>query len=278
MREIESPAITAALKKLILRENVVLSRDCRNMLRGAELAETEPAARFALSVLNENAGIAERDNVPVCQDTGMAVVFITLGQEVHITGSLTDAVNAAVREAYAEGGFRMSVLDPLTRVNTRNNTPAVLHTEIVPGDRVKIRFLAKGFGSENMTKLYMLTPSAGIDGVIASVTDAVKSAGSNPCPPVIVGVGIGGTADKAMELSKLTFFREMGTANPDASLDALENILMEKINALKIGAQGFGGGATALAVHILKFPTHIAGLPVAINIQCHCLRRGEIEL
>ena len=209
----------------------------------------------------------------------MAVFFVRLGQDAHVTGGLlTDAIDEGVRIGYAECGWRASVLDPLTRVNTKDNTPAIVHLEIVAGDGLTLDFLPKGFGSENMSRLFMLTPSAGIQGVEDSIVEAVRLAGANPCPPVIVGVGIGGTAEKAMETAKRQLLRPVGTPANDPELAALERRCLERINALGIGAQGFGGDTTALAVHCGKFPTHIASLPVAVNIQCNAMRLGHAEL
>lgn len=209
----------------------------------------------------------------------MAVFYIGLGQDVRITGGLlSDAVDEGVRQGYRECGWRASVLDPLTRMNTKDNTPAILHIELTEGDGLTLDFLPKGFGSENMSRLFMLTPSAGIKGVEDSIVEAVRLAGANPCPPVIVGVGIGGTAEKAMEVAKRQLLRPVGMPSPDAELAALEARCLERINALGIGAQGFGGDTTALAVHCGKFPTHIASLPVAVNIQCNAMRLGHAEL
>ena len=209
----------------------------------------------------------------------MAVFYIALGQDVHITGGLLgDAVDEGVRQGYAECGWRASVLDPLTRVNTKDNTPAILHIELTSGDKLVLDFLPKGFGSENMSRLFMLTPSAGIKGVEDSIVEAVRLAGANPCPPVIVGVGIGGTAEKAMETAKRQLLRPVGEPSADRELAALESRCLARINALGIGAQGFGGDTTALAVHCGKFPTHIASLPVAVNIQCNAMRLGHAEL
>lgn len=279
MRKINTETIKKTLKQIILHSCVSISSDCENALKKACDKENNPAAKFALSMLCENINAARQNELPACQDTGMAVVFLEIGQEVLLEGQyIYDAVNDAVKEAYTEGCFRMSVLDPLSRINTKDNTPAVIHTEIVKGDKVKISFLAKGFGSENMSKLYMLKPSDGIEGVKNCIIDTVKKAGSNPCPPIIVGVGIGGTADKAAAISKHALLRDINSTNPDSGLALLESELLQKINALEIGAQGFGGINTALAVFIEKFPTHIAALPVAVNIQCHSVRKGEAIL
>lgn len=278
MKEISFGEIVAAVRECV--------KACGRLTPSAKCAleerlkkESSPAARFALSMLAENAATAEREGLALCQDTGMAVFFVRLGQEVHITGgTLSDAVDEGVRLGYAECGWRASVLDPLTRVNTKDNTPAILHVELVAGESLVMDFLPKGFGSENMSRLFMLTPSVGIKGVEDSVVEAVRLAGANPCPPVIVGVGIGGTAEKAMETAKKQLLRPVGEPSPDPDLAALEKRCLERINALGIGAQGFGGDTTALAVHCGKFPTHIASLPVAVNIQCNAMRLGHTEL
>lgn len=252
---------------------------CEDALRRARQSESEASAAFALDMLLENARLAKERRLPLCQDTGMAVFFVKLGQDVHIKGGLlSDAINEGVRRGYRERGCRASVLDPITRKNTSDNTPAVIHYEIVAGDKLELTFLPKGFGSENMSRLYMLTPSDGIEGVKRSVLDAVKNAGSKPCPPVIVGVGIGGTADLASVLAKKQLLREVGSASTDPTLAVLERELKTEINALGIGVQGFGGNNTALAVHIGKYPTHIAALPVAINIQCNAARLANVVL
>lgn len=256
-----------------------LTPSCSRAVKAACDRESNENAKFALGMLVENARVAEKRHLPVCQDTGMAVVFLRLGQDVHVTGGLLDdAVNEGIRRGYLDNGYRASVLDPITRVNTRDNTPAVIHISVVKGDKLEIIFLPKGFGSENMSRLYMLTPSAGIDGVKASILDAVKQAGSNPCPPTVVGVGIGGTAEKAMLLAKEQLLREVGAPSEDKFLADLERELLRDINALGIGAQGFGGDTSALAVHIGKYPTHISALPVAVNIQCNAVRLSGVTL
>lgn len=248
-------------------------------LREALAHEQNPNAAFALSTLLENASVAEEKGLVLCQDTGMAVFFVRLGQDVHITGGLLeDAINEGVRRGYRRYGCRASVLDPVTRVNTGDNTPAIIHIETACGDKIELDFLPKGFGSENMTRLYMLTPSAGTEGVINAVADAVKTAGSKPCPPIIVGVGIGGTSEKAAELAKRQHLRDVGTPSPDKDLAALERECLARINALGIGVQGFGGDNTALAVHIGKYPTHITALPVAVNIQCNAVRKAHVVI
>ena len=278
MKEISFGEIVAAVRECV-KACGRLTPSAKCALEESLKKESSPAARFALSMLAENAATAEREGLALCQDTGMAVFFVRLGQEVHITGgTLSDAVDEGVRLGYAECGWRASVLDPLTRVNTKDNTPAILHVELVAGESLVMDFLPKGFGSENMSRLFMLTPSVGIKGVEDSVVEAVRLAGANPCPPVIVGVGIGGTAEKAMETAKKQLLRPVGEPSPDPDLAALEKRCLERINALGIGAQGFGGDTTALAVHCGKFPTHIASLPVAVNIQCNAMRLGHTEL
>ena len=278
MREITYEQIVNAVRECV-RACGRLTPSCKKALEDCLAKESGSAARFALSMLVKNADTAENENLAVCQDTGMAVFYVQLGQEVHVTGGLlTDAIDEGVRRGYAECGWRASVLDPLTRVNTKDNTPAIVHIDLVAGDGLTLDFLPKGFGSENMSRLFMLTPSAGIRGVEDSIVEAVRLAGANPCPPVIVGVGIGGTAEKAMETAKRQLLRPVGTPADDPELAALERRCLERINALGIGAQGFGGDTTALAVHCGKFPTHIASLPVAVNIQCNAMRLGHAEL
>ena len=209
----------------------------------------------------------------------MAVFFVRLGQEVHIEGGLlTDAIDEGVRVGYSKNGYRASVLDPISRINTKDNTPAIVHIDLVEGEDLEIEFLPKGFGSENMSRLFMLKPSQGVEGVKDCIVQAVEESGANPCPPIIVGVGIGGTAEKAMSVAKEQLLREVGEPSSDDTLAAMEKEVLERINALKIGAQGFGGDTTALAVHIGKFPTHIAALPVAVNIQCNAMRKSRVVL
>ena len=263
--------LTGACSKLTL--------SCQKALARALESETSPNARFALETLLENAQVATEQDLPVCQDTGMAVFFVKLGQDVHIEGGLLqDAIDDGVREGYKEHGYRASVLDPITRVNTKDNTPAIVHISLVLGDKLEITFLPKGFGSENMSKLFMLKPSDGVEGVKNAVVQAVKDAGANPCPPIVVGVGIGGTAEKAMEIAKEQLLREVGEHSGDPMLADMEKELLARINMLGIGAQGFGGENTALGVHIGKYPTHIAALPVAVNIQCNANRMAKAVL
>ena len=249
---------------------------CKQALEKARNAEDCPTARFALDVMCENADIAASKGYPVCQDTGMAVVFLQVGRELKLDGDIYRAVNAGVRRGYQM--LRKSVLDPVTRVNTGDNTPAVIHTRITEGDKIRVEIMLKGFGSENMSKVYMLNPAQGLEEAKRLIVESVAQAGSNPCPPVIVGVGLGGTLEKACELSKHALFRKLGSANPDPQLNELEKYLLDEINKLGIGAQGFGGKTTALGVFIEKYPTHISSLPVAVNMLCHCSRAASFEI
>jgi len=280
VRHIDAADIEAAVEKLCIEANIYLNEDIRNALvRGIELEESE-TGRSVLESLVRNADIAAREGLAICQDTGMAVVFVEIGQSVHITGgSLEEAINNGVRKGYKKGYLRNSVVtDPLRRNNTGDNTPAVIHYDINNGDDLVIHMAPKGFGSENMSVLKMLKPSDGIEGVKAVITDAVSKAGPNPCPPVVVGVGIGGTMEKAAILAKKALLRPVGSSNPDPYYKALEEELLESINRLGIGPAGLGGRITALGVNIETFPTHIAGLPVAVNISCHVTRHKSITL
>lgn len=271
MRELESGIITRTVARLCVEANTRLPEDVRCRIRAARSAEDWPVAQDILDKIIENYSIG--GDTPICQDTGMACVFLEVGQEVHIAGSLAGAVDEGVRRGYTEGYLRKSVVrDPLERLNTGDNTPAMLYTELVPGDRVKITVAPKGFGSENMSRIAMLKPSDGLEGVKKFVLETVELAGPNPCPPIVVGVGIGGTFDKCALLAKKALLRELGTPNQRDFYAGLEQELLEKINALGIGPQGFGGRTTALAVHIETLPTHIAGLPCAVNINCHVAR------
>ena len=274
VREIEAAKITDTVKRLCIQANVILPEDVKNCIIKRKSEENWAPAREILDRIEENFELAAAENVPICQDTGVACVFLEIGQEVHIAGGdITQAVNEGVRQGYAEGYMRKSVVrDPLDRVNTGDNTPAMIYYDIVPGDKIKITVAPKGFGSENMSQIKMLRPSDGIEGVKAFVLKAVEEAGPNPCPPIIVGVGIGGTFDKAALLAKKALLRETGTPSADPLYAKLEEELLEKINALGIGPQGFGGKTTALAVAVEHYPTHIAGLPVAVNINCHVAR------
>lgn len=256
-----------------------ITPSCVKAMQTALENESGQNAKFALRMLLDNASLAKDKGLAVCQDTGMAVFFVRLGQDVHIEGGLlTDAIDEGVRVGYSKNGYRASVLDPISRINTKDNTPAIVHIDLVEGEDLKIEFLPKGFGSENMSRLFMLKPSQGVEGVKDCIVQAVEESGANPCPPIIVGVGIGGTAEKAMSVAKEQLLREVGEPSSDDTLAAMEKEVLERINALKIGAQGFGGDTTALAVHIGKFPTHIAALPVAVNIQCNAMRKSRVVL
>ena len=281
MREIEVAVVTETVADLLQEGCYRLSDDVMNALKQAHEREESPAARHVLAKLRENATTAVRDAIPLCQDTGMAVVFLELGQDVHIVGGdLYAAVQEGTRRAYARGYLRKSVVDrPFSaRINTRDNTPAVIHTTIVPGEKLRITTLSKGFGSENMSRIAMMPPAKGRAGVIDFVVKCVDEAGANPCPPVIVGVGIGGTAEKCMLLAKQALLRRVGDPHPDAEIAGLEAEILKRVNDLGIGAMGYGGRITALAVHAEVFPTHIASLPVAVNLQCHSVRHRETIL
>lgn len=253
-----------------------MESSCRAALEKAREGEENSTARFALDVMCDNADIAAKNGFPVCQDTGMTVVFLYVGRELKLDGDIYKAVNDGVRRGYKM--LRKSVLDPVTRVNTGDNTPAVIHTQIVEGEKIRVEIMLKGFGSENMSKVYMLNPAQGLEEAKRLIIDSVAQAGSNPCPPVIVGVGLGGTLEKACELSKHALFRKLGSSNPDHELDNLEKYLLGEINKLGVGAQGFGGNTTALGVFIEKYPTHISSLPVAVNMLCHCSRAASFEI
>ncbi len=273
MREISAQQITEAVKRLCIDANCHLSGDIRARIAQCRSQETWPQAREILERIMENCQIADQQNQPICQDTGAACIFLEIGQEVHVAGSITDAVNEGVRQGYGEGYLRKSIVaDPLRRVNTGDNTPAFIYYDLVPGDQIKITAAPKGFGSENMSQIKMLRPSDGLQGVKDFVLKVVEAAGPNPCPPIVVGVGIGGTFDKAALLSKRALLRSVEERNPDPFYAQLEEELLSSINALGIGPQGFGGRTTALAVNIETLPTHIAGLPVAVNINCHVTR------
>ncbi len=272
MRTLNTKEISDCVYRLARKAGVTLTPACHAALESAAAQETG-AARFALETVLENERTAAREQMPVCQDTGMAVVLIELGQDVRLSGApLKEAVDDGVRRAYADGCFRKSICDPLTRENTGDNTPAHLHLDMVAGETVRVTFLPKGFGSENMSRLVMLTPSQGRKGIVDTIVETVKIAGSRPCPPVCVGVGIGGAFDGCAFLAKKALTRDVGSANPREDVASIEREALEKINTLNIGAQGFGGKVTALSVACEIAPTHIAGLPVAVNIQCHCVR------
>ncbi len=273
MREIDALIITQTVKKLCIEANCHLSRDIKERIESFCEDETWPQAKEILERIIENYNIADNNNQPVCQDTGIACVFLKIGQDIHIKGDITEAVNEGVRLGYEEGYLRKSVVrDPIDRVNTGDNTPAMLYFEIVPGDKIEVTVAPKGFGSENMSKIAMLRPSDGLQGVKDFIIKTVEEAGPNPCPPIVVGVGLGGTFDKAAYLAKKALIRPVDVPNEDLFYANLEKELLEEINNLGIGPQGFGGKTTALAVNIEKYPTHIAGLPVAVNINCHVTR------
>ncbi len=273
MRNLDTALIENAVYKAALHAGVNLTSSCKTALCSAYESEREGAAKFALGELIKNSEVAKKMGMPVCQDTGMAVVILETGSEVCLTGKpIYEAVNDGVRRAYADGYFRKSVCDPITRKNTGDNTPAALHTEIVAGDKVKLTFMPKGFGSENMSALYMLKPAQGVEGITDAIVATVKNAGSRPCPPVYVGVGIGGTFDGCAYLAKKALTRDIGTHSDREDIAEIEREALKRINELNIGCQGFHGKTTALGVSCEWAPTHIAGLPVAVNIQCHCVR------
>ncbi len=273
MREIPAARVTEVIRRLCIDANCHLPQDVKARIECCKNQESWALGQEILERIVENYRIADRDNVPVCQDTGVACVFLDIGQEVHIEGNLEDAVNEGVRQGYADGYLRKSVVaDPLDRVNTKDNTPAMIYYNIVPGDKLTVTVAPKGFGSENMSAIKMLRPSDGYEGVKQFILQTVEAAGPNPCPPIVVGVGIGGTFDKAAFLAKKALMRPLDVRSEKPLYAKLEAELLEEINALGIGPQGFGGGTTALAVNIESFPTHIAGLPVAVNINCHVTR------
>lgn len=279
MKNIDAKVIEDTVARLCIEANLRLPPDVINAIESAEKAEPWDGAKRILSLLGDNVRIASEKTLPVCQDTGMACVFVELGQDVHIDGDFEEAVNNGVRRGYGEGYLRKSVVcDPLRRVNTGDNTPALLTVKLMRGDKMRITVMPKGFGSENMSALKMLKPADGVEGVKNFVLETVEKAGANPCPPIIVGVGIGGSFDKAAYLAKHALLRPVDEPNPDEYYAALESELLDKINALGIGPQGFGGKTTALAVLIEAMPTHVAGLPVAVNISCHATRRASASL
>ncbi|MBE6644369.1 MAG: fumarate hydratase [Ruminococcaceae bacterium] len=273
MRELNAARITDAVRRLCISANCHLTDDVKSCIRGCRNNEEWQSAREILDRIIENFEIADENDVPVCQDTGVACVFLKLGQDLHINGDLYEAVNEGVRQGYSEGYLRKSVVrDPLDRVNTGDNTPAMIYCDIVSGEKLEITVAPKGFGSENMSRIAMLRPSDGVEGVKKFVINTVEEAGPNPCPPIVVGVGIGGTFDKAAYLAKRALLRPLGEHNGNPYYEDLEKELLEEINKLGIGPQGFGGKTTALAVNIETMPTHIAGMPVAVNINCHVTR------
>lgn len=280
MRELHVSEIINTVKELCIEANYYLSKDIKNALTNAKVEEKWPLAEDIIDQLLLNSELAEKEKMPICQDTGMACVFIEIGQEVHIVGGpIEEAINEGVRQGYQEGFLRKSVVgDPINRVNTKDNTPAIIYYDIVSGDKVKITVAPKGFGSENMSRIGMLKPSDGLNGVKEFIIETVKLAGPNPCPPMVIGVGIGGTFDKAAYLAKKALIRPVDSSNHDEFYKSLEIELLEEINKLGIGPQGFGGKTTALGLNIEVYPTHIAGLPVAVNINCHATRHKEREI
>jgi fumarate hydratase subunit alpha len=276
VREINTREITDAVKRLSVEANEQLGEDVLLGFQQAFKNEVSPVGKEILDQLIQNARLAREEQVPICQDTGLAVIFLEIGQEVHLVGGdLKEAVNQGVREGYGEGYLRKSSCHPFTRANTGDNTPAVIYIDIVPGDQVKVMVVPKGGGSENMSRLFMLPPSAGLAGIKERVLETVKEAGPNPCPPTIIGVGIGGTFEQAALQAKKSLLRPLGTPNPDPELDGLEKELLAAINKLGIGPQGLGGRTTSLGVHVRLLPCHIASLPVAVNVQCHASRHKE---
>lgn len=277
MREVSTEEITKNIKEMCIEANYTLSDDVKNKIINSAAVEESEIGKKILNQLEENMNIADSDNIPICQDTGMAVIFIKIGQDVHITGgNLEDAINQGVREGYIEGYLRKSVVkDPIIRENTKDNTPAVIHYEIIPGDKIEITVAPKGFGSENMSRVCMLKPADGIEGVKNAVIETVKLAGPNACPPVVVGVGVGGTFEKCALLAKKALTRDIDSENSIEYVAELEKELLNEINKLNIGPGGLGGNVTALGVNIEIYPTHIAGLPVAVNMCCHVNRHKK---
>ena len=279
MREIKAADITKVVRDLCIDANCHLPGDVKVAITSCRACEPFPIAQTVLGKIEENFQIADADNVPICQDTGLACVFLEIGQDVHIAGDLKDAVNEGVRQGYVEGFLRKScVRDPFDRVNTGDNTPAVLYVDLVPGDQIHVTVAPKGFGSENMSQIKMLKPSDGLQGVKDFILKVVEEAGPNPCPPIVVGVGVGGTFDKAAYLAKKALMRPVDERSENPFYAELEKEMLEKINALGIGPQGFGGKTTALAVNIETLPTHIAGLPCAVNINCHVTRHKSATI
>lgn len=280
MREVNVDKVTENIKEMCIEANHFLTDDMKKVFKNAVVSEKSPLGKQVLNQLNENLDIAANDMIPICQDTGMAVVFINVGQDVHFTGgNITDAINEGVRQGYVEGFLRKSVVnDPIIRENTKDNTPAVIHYNIVPGDKVDITVAPKGFGSENMSRVFMLKPADGIEGVKDAILTAVRDAGPNACPPMVIGVGIGGTFEKCALLAKKALTRNVEEESPVPYVRELEKEMLEKINKLGIGPGGLGGTQTALAINIETYPTHIAGLPVAVNMCCHVNRHAHRQI
>jgi len=280
VRDVHVSAITDAVKKLCIEANLDLEPGMLRAFDGALRQERSPAGKQVLQILKQNAEMARTRRIPYCQDTGFVVCFVELGQEIHVTGGgLDDAINEGVRQGYREGYLRASIVrSPFDRVNTGDNTPAVIHADVVPGATLRILVMAKGGGCENRSKYRMLTPAEGVPGVKEWIIECVKTAGPDACPPLILGVGVGGTFEKSAILSKKALFRELGSPNPDPTLDALEKELLDRANRLGIGPQGYGGDTTAFGIHILTYPCHITSLPVAVTIECHAHRHKKVTL
>jgi fumarate hydratase subunit alpha len=280
MRDLHTSTVTDAVKKLCIDANLELEPDMLRAFDRALATERSPAGKQVLQILKDNAEMARTKRIPYCQDTGFVVCFVELGQDVHVTGGgLDDAINEGVRQGYTEGYLRASIVrSPFDRVNTGDNTPAVIHLDLVPGAHVRIMLMAKGGGCENRSKYKMLTPAEGLEGVKAWILECIRTAGPDACPPLIAGVGVGGTFEKAAILSKKALFRELGTPNPDPAVTAIEQEVLDRANRLGIGPQGYGGDTTAFGVHILTYPCHITSLPVAVTIECHAHRHKEVTL
>ena len=279
MREIHVEEIRDNVAQICIEAAYNLSEDVLTAFDRAIETETAPEAREIIELLKQNARIAKEDHIPICQDTGIAIFFVEIGQDLRIkNGFIVDAINEGVRKGYKEGYLRKSVVDPITRKNTGDNTPAIVYTELVPGDKLKISFLPKGAGSENMSVIRMLRPTEGVEGIRNFVLECVQKAGANPCPPVVIGVGIGGSFEKAALIAKKALLRPVGSPNPKLELASLEEMLLKAVNKTGIGPEGFGGKVTAMAVHVESFPCHIASLPVAVNINCHAARHKTILL
>lgn len=276
MRIIKSSEITEIVRDMCIKANIYLGEDVVESLKENKEKENSELGKNILNILIKNCEIAKEKQMPICQDTGMAVFFVSIGQDVHVEGkNISDAINEGVKQGYEDGFLRKSVVTPIDRKNTQDNTPAIIHYDIVEGDKITIEFAPKGFGSENMSKMKMLKPSDGIKGIQNFIIDTVKEAGPNPCPPIVVGVGIGGTIEKCAQIAKKSLLRDIGEHNKDENIKNLEIQILKEINNLGIGPQGLGGNTTALAVNIETFPTHIAGLPVVVNINCHAARHKK---